>query len=479
MLEESSPVTLPGARENSRAQLWKACLLLALPFALCAGYLFSTGKAFQTFWGGDELDYHWPLMQQFARHLPQVELRYKITATTPRFHLLGACIVRLFGAGLQTMRFLNMLLSLGGVFVLFTTLYRFRRQPLPMATLLTAVFLSSCYFFGYSFRLLTDNMAIVFCLLAMAQLYRFVDPATTRRLPAYLAACAWLCLTILTRQSYMFLCLPCAAILLWSALPPQAKAIGLGGLAMAILPFMGLVVVWRGLVPPGSQERHTHSLLSPYAPALPLMLLGFYAPFFESSRFRSWMDAAAVPSRRWVLPGVMALAGAVIVYLFPLYPLAGQQRRAGYIPEAAWRDVPGYFAGWIYNVGKHLPVLHGNSLLFWVLLPAGLVAAAGYLRGLLPGEGTLPSRLPRLFLLGLLLSSLLNGISSQKYYDALVLVFLVWQARPEKTREPVRIAALVTLIVLFCGYHILLQRPSSAEASQAAASYEVPAPGTG
>ena len=69
------------------------------------------------------------------------------------------------------------------------------------------------------------------------------------------------------------------------------------------------------------------------------------------------------------------------------------------------------------------------------------------------GRGAAPRRrAATLFLLGVLLSSLLNVISCQKYYDGLILLFLLWRSEGEAARDPGRRRLLCGLILLFCVY---------------------------
>ena len=157
-----------------------------------------------------------------------------------------------------------------------------------------------------------------------------------------------------------------------------------------------------------------------------------------------------------------AFVGLVIVALFPLDTMTGQHARAGYIPEVAWFDPPGYFAGWIYTASGHLPILRGNSLLFWVLLPCGLAAAAVMLRALFQRDLTVSARLSSWFLLAILVSSVLNSISVQKYYDGAML-FLVISHYPEG-QAPRRLGkvCLTLMIVIFCLYQVsILRRPQT------------------
>ena len=212
------PTRCPIDQSARRGRSWPWLALLAAPFLICLAVLLVTGWTFPTFWGGDELG-HWELIKWFAASLPRFRAAYPpVTATTPLFHLVWACVVRAFGPQLQLARAGNVLLSIGGVAVLFRTLRRSFGHGRPTAALLCAVFLSSSYYFGYAFRMLTDNMAVVGCLLAMEQLFRFVDPAEPRRLTRFLLGCLWCGLTILTRQSSLILYLPFGLALLASPL---------------------------------------------------------------------------------------------------------------------------------------------------------------------------------------------------------------------------------------------------------------------
>ena len=277
--------------------------------------------------------------------------------------------------------------SLAAVWALFTLLRRSTRHDPPTAALLTTVFLSSCYFFCYSFRWMTDNLALTFCILAMGQLFRFVDPEEPRQLRAFGFACLWYALAMLTRQSYAFMGFPLALALLGSGLPRRATALGLLGIALALLPLAGFVYAWHGLVPPNFQKHHAEGLVHLYPLALPLMLLGFYAPFFEGAAFWRLLRTPSDARFRWLLLAVV-LALAVLCR-FPLAPVVGHRELTPYFPPAVWEPDVGAFAGWLYNVAERLPQPRHNSLVFWVLLPVGVWAAGYFLFDALRRAGTL------------------------------------------------------------------------------------------
>lgn len=446
---------LPVAHARPAAGLsWYWPALLAAPFLVCMAVLLVTGWTFPTFWGDDELS-HWALIRWFAAGFPHFRAAYPATATTPLFHLAGACLVRLAGADLQFLRACNALLSAGGVLVLYGLL---RRRPFghapATAVLLCVVFGSSAYYFGYAFRLLTDNAAVLGCLLAMGELFRFADPAEARPLRRFTVGCGWCGLTILTRQSYVFLYAPFGLALLMAPLTPRQKALGIGAMGLALVPFAALVWAWHGPVPPDFQERHAAGLVHLYPLALPVMLLGLYAPFFFGPVLWRRLRAGTLPPRWWIGPTVgIAVALAVLIF-FPLFPVVNRPDLATYIPTEGRENWSIYFGGWVYALagrGTRFALRH-NSLFFWLVLPLGGAALGWFLP-----EGWRTSsrrRVAALFLMGVLLSSLINAVSSQKYYDALVLLYLAWREDDEVTGDRWRRWCLYALIAVFCAYAV-------------------------
>ncbi len=433
---------------------WRWPALLAAPFVVCLAVLLATGRTFPTFWGDDENN-HWALIRWFAQALPHFRANYPATATTPLFHLVGACIVKLCGAHLQLLRAGNAVLSVGGVLVLYGMLRCTFGHGRATAALLSATVGWSGYYFGYAFRLLTDNMALVGCLLAMWQLFRFVDSDEPRPLRRFLWGCLWVSLTLLTRQSYVFLYVPFGLTLLASPLPPRQKFGGLLALGLSLVPLAALMVAWRGPVPPDYQTLHATGVVHLYPLALPVMLLGLYAPFFFGpTLWRRWR-AGGLPPRWWVGPAVGAAAALAVLVLFPLFPVPDRPDLATYIPEEGRRNWSLYFGGWVYSLagrGGLLTLCH-NNLFFWLTLPAGGAALAWFL----PEMWSAPDarrRVAACFLLGTLFASLINAVSCQKYYDALILLYLVWRSEGEAARDPWRRGLLSVLILIFCAYAV-------------------------
>ncbi len=452
-----APTLLPTGRPESRglsSARWR--WLLAAPFLVVLAVLLATGWTFRTFWDGDEVS-HWALIRWFAEGLPRFKADYPYSATTPFFHLLSAVVVRSVGENLPLVRAFNTLVSIGGVLALFGMLHRTLKHSPATAALLSAVFASSCYFFGYAFRALTDNLAIIGCILAMAALFRFVDPAGPRRQLQFLLGCGGCALAILTRQSYLFLCLPFAVLLLASDLPVGAKLVGVAALGLALVPFAGLVVALRGVGPPDFQVHHTPSPINFYPLALPLMVLGLYVPFFFGPDLGRAFRAGSLDARRCVRPAFGVAAAVAVLVFFPLFPVTGRPELTPYFPSVATVDFSKYFAGSIYAVVDRTPRLSlcHNHLLFWFALPMGAAAAAWLVPSAWHAGGSPHRRVAAWFLLSVLLSSTLNSVSSQKYYDGLVLLFLVWHVRGDLARDAWRRGALLCLIGGFLAYAVV------------------------
>ena len=130
---------------------------------------------------------------------------------------------------------------------------------------LTLAFALSPYFFGASFTLLTDNLAILFALLALERIHRYSQDGS---LAAFATSPA--CATgaaVLTRQSFLWVALgggglPRSAP---SGGPRPGCSAALALLALALAPLAALAIEWNGLVPPSADPPRAGS--APTSPA--------------------------------------------------------------------------------------------------------------------------------------------------------------------------------------------------------------------
>src|SRR5205085_10377996 len=122
------------------------------------------------------------------------------------------------------------------------------------ALVLSILFALSPYVYAISFRLLTDNLALLFSLLALERFERFRE---TERVGPFLVGCLSVAAAILTRQSAAFLVAIAGLYALrggvprrgWLALRERAFAVSAAGASIA--PAGALFLVWHGFVPPG------------------------------------------------------------------------------------------------------------------------------------------------------------------------------------------------------------------------------------
>src|SRR5215210_5725757 len=143
-------------------------LLLAAPFVIGVAVLKGLTVEIDTFHGSDARIYHLPTILQFADRL---DFESYPAAQTPLYHLLFAGWGKVVGFELWRLRLLNVAISYGAVLVLFRLL---RRRGLPdLQSFVLALLLAlSPYYLGASFTLLTDNLALLFGLLALDRLDR-------------------------------------------------------------------------------------------------------------------------------------------------------------------------------------------------------------------------------------------------------------------------------------------------------------------
>jgi hypothetical protein len=419
--------------------------LLALPFLAGIALLKGLTVEVHTFHGNDARLYHLPTILQFADHLGFE--RYP-AAQTPLFHLLFAGWGKLVGFEPWRLRLLNVAISYAAVLVLFRLLAR-RGLPELQSFALALLLALSPYYLGASFTLLTDNLALLFCLLALDRFERFAghDGVAARQ---FALGCLAMGAAVLTRQSFLWLALVAVAYLVRSPLPVERKALGGALVALALAPYAALVAVWGGLVPPGSDPAScglcadrdpltlrtvgfTLALLGIYAavvtgPALVRRLRGFRA---------SWAlrVAARVSGREPPRRGV-AIAAAVGALALLISPLA-------YRPLSA--RTPGD-AGWLWKLSERFPELLGSSLLFWALVPLG--AAALYL--LARREG--PLSMPVVVIAAVLIAALPVGLVYQKYFDPQVLIVVALLARAGDLERPPDFAGIALAGAAFAAY---------------------------
>jgi hypothetical protein len=420
-----------------QAPAWLFPALLALPFLIGIAVLQGLTVEIDTFHGSDARVYQLPTILQLSDRL---DFSAYPSAQTPLYHVLTAWWGELVGFDLWKLRLLNVAFSYGAALALLRLLRRATPLEPWQAFALTLLFTLSPYFFGASFTLLTDNLAILFALLALERIDRFRSDAS---LATFGVACVWIAGAVLTRQSFLWLVPVAAWFLLRSTAPVERRLAGAALLALALAPLAALVVDWGGLVPPTADPASCglctdrpgvgRDSLTLRTVGFTVALIGAYAALVIGPRVMRG------PTRLLAVPGgAVALAAGAGVLLLAISPLA-------YRPI-----VPGQAgdAGYLWQISDRLPVVLGSSLAFWLLVPLGCVAIFVLVRR--AGAGSLPA----VYLAAFLIAALPVGLVYQKYFDPFALLALALLVRPPDLRTRWDYAGIAVLYVAFVAYAI-------------------------
>ena len=357
-------------------------LLLAVPFLIGIAVLRGLTVEIDTFHGSDADVYQLPTIMQFRHGLHFSDYP---SAQTPLFHLVMAGWGKLVGFDLWRLRLLNVAISYGAALALLRLLRRTTSLGEPAAFALTLAFALSPYFFGASFTLLTDNLAILFALLALERIHRYSQDGS---LGAFAVACLCSGAAVLTRQSFLWVALVAAAFLAlreWRS--PARLCAGGALLALSLAPLAALAIEWNGLVPPSADPLSCGLCTDKPGvgrDSLTLRTIGFTLAVLGGYALVVLGPGLARRARVLTLPRSLVLAAvAVGVALLLISPL--EYRPVGVHPGDA---------GYLWQLSKHLPTAAG---LVAAVLGGG---AAGRRRGRVAGPARgldiARQRLPRL-----------------------------------------------------------------------------------
>jgi hypothetical protein len=429
-----APPDAPALVEDSGPR-WLVPVTLAVPFLVAIAATRGLTAALPIFHTADEINYQLPTIRQFAAQLPFPDLGHYVAAQTPLFHLLLAYLGKLIGYELWRLRLLEALISYGLGLSVYALLARRLGLGRLEALALTLLFVLSPYVYGTSFRLLTDNLALLFSVLALERLERFRE---TGRTGPFAAATALIAAAILTRQSAAFL--PAVAGLYALAAPraPAARAGLLALVALAAAPAGALFLTWHGLVPPGGDPAScalcpagraggaSAGALVVQTPELTLATIGLYGAVLFAPAALASLRGPVAGLPRGPLAG--AAAGAILLLAFPARPGA-------------------HAAGLLWNAAGRLPALDGSSLLFWALVP--IAGAVLWIR-----LRDAPRRWPvATLLLCFLAGALVIRFPWQKYVDPYALLILLLTIRPGELSPPRwRAAGAGVLAIGFVAY---------------------------
>jgi hypothetical protein len=453
------PVALRSGALLARAPGWLFPALLALPFLIGIAVLQGLTVEIDTFHGSDARVYQLPTILQLSERL---NFSAYPSAQTPLYHLLTAGWGELVGFELWKLRLLNVAFSYGAALALLRLLRRATPLEPLQAFALTLLFILSPYFFGASFTLLTDNLALLFAVLALERINRFRSNAS---LATFGVACLCIAGAVMTRQSFVWLAPVAGWFLVRSTAPAGRRAAGAALLALALAPLVALVIEWGGLVPPTADPASCglctdrpgvgRDSLTLRTVGFTVALLGAYAAFiFGPGLWRRVRLLRTVPGRTVValaraagalrarsrpsLRVQLALAAGAGILLLAIAPLAYEPIMPGQAGDA----------GYLWKISDRVPVVLGSSLVFWALVPLGCVAVF-----LLVRRAGLES-LPAVYLAAFLIAALPVRLVYQKYFDPFALLALVLLARPPDLRTRWDYAGIALLYVAFVAYAI-------------------------
>lgn len=404
------------------ARLIINAIVLFLPFIIV--YIYTSGLKFglDTDFSFDEHKFHYPTILQFARQLPLPDVRDYNSATTPLFHILMAVCSKAIGTDIHSLRAVNFLITYTSTIFFYNILIQKFKLNWSNSLLFAFIFALSPYYFREAFVILTDNLPVLWLLLFFNYYLRYKNG---REFKWLLLSLLFIMLLCLTRQTYLFICLAIAIDVMLDKITLLAKLKILLLIFIAAIPTFLLFIIWKGLTPPAFQEFHTRdSFINIKAVLYGLCVLGFYALF---------------------IPGV-----GVFKSLF-------QKRRASIIicVLIAWgvlffspliKNVKDF--GYLWYMADVLPDIVGTSLLFWLLLPIGLLT----LLCIWNKEGFC---FFILFLLCLFLSEMPNKFIFQRYYDSSIILSLLFFNARYHVSNNADFARRLILLTFFIAYFVV------------------------
>jgi Dolichyl-phosphate-mannose-protein mannosyltransferase len=430
---------------------WLQRGLLALPFLIGVAVLQGLTVEIDTFHGSDARVYQLPTILQLSERLDFSDYP---SAQTPLYHVLTAWWGELVGFELWKLRLLNVLFSYGMALALLRLLRRATPLESWQAFALTLLFVLSPYVLGTSFTLLTDNLAILFALIALERVHAY---SGSGNLAAFALACVAIAAALLTRQAFIWLAPVAAVFLLHGELRAPGRLLaGAAMLALALVPLGLLALEWNGLVPPSAdpascglcddRQGLAREALTLRTVGFTVALGGAYGALVfgpglvrRLRRLRSSIFARAyveISGRADALRRGVAIAAGVGVLLLVISPLLYKP----ITPEQAGD------AGYLWQLSDRFPELFGSSLLFWALVPLGCIVL--YLLVRRAGIWSLPA----VYLACFLLAALPVRLVYQKYFDPFMLLALALLARPPDLRTRWDYAGIGVLYVAFVAY---------------------------
>jgi hypothetical protein len=391
----------------------RSLLILAVLYVLLTWPVVLSGLVGPEGPANDEVAYHRPTVEQFARQFPLIDISDYPSALAPGYYLFLCSLVKGFGAEIHFLRLVSGLFVLGSI--LLACHFAARHANSRMAFFLVLPLLALPISLRSGMWLLADFPAFFFVVLALGMV-AMERPGPGHFLIAVLAAA----LAVLFRQIHLWVVgivvLSILARTPLRALLPRAIRPSAAGTSWLYLPvavlaaaiplmlLLGLYRVWGGLTPPSYQGRHAG--INPATLSVALALLGLWGPFFVTLP-----GGIGVHFKRKPFTFVLAaLAGILLTLLCP----------------TSYSMEEGRWGGPIWTAASVLPVIAERSILFPPL--AGLGAALVWFLWSRAAERGRPWQA------GLLVISLIavavahagSRLAFQRYLDPPILLLLGW-----------------------------------------------------
>ncbi|MBV6459641.1 MAG: hypothetical protein HONBIEJF_02792 [Fimbriimonadaceae bacterium] len=400
-------------------------LIMAVPFLVVWVAMRGLTDQFLSTSVADEDYYHWPSILQFAQEWPSPDLVNYRSATGPLFHLIFAWFYRC-GMDMWMLRSINMVVSYLGILVLYRIMVQIGTSR-TYALILSTLFAISPYFFGSSFVLMTDNLAVA---LALGSLYGIYLLKSNPKTTTLVWTCLLIAAALMTRQFYAWL-LPPLLWVIYKAPATKIWKVVAALLAVATtIPIGMLMLQWRGPVPPEFQEAHAATGLGDMTGTMLLLsLIGAYSLLIAPSEV---FNRRNVSNRRLWAFIVTVLSTWIALFIKPVPP--GNVRRDG----------------WLVKLSTLVKVKVGaSSILLYLLGAIGL----GYLWRRWPDRRD--HAIPFLCIVGCSLVSLRTTGYFQKYYDPLALIFLFLTLPNFSRRLWIDRVGVAFLFAAFTLFHIV------------------------
>lgn len=400
-----------------------AGVLLFIPFL--SVYIFTAGltKGLDPVFSVDEPTHHYPTILAFAKQWPQFYLKDYNSATTPLFHILLAGISKVIGTDIKTLRLVNFFITYASVVLLFNMLIWRFRLTVQQSFLFAILFALSPYYFREAFVLLTDNLPVLWLLCFFNFYLRYKEEGKER---LFLIAMLFVMLMGLTRQTYLFVCLPILGDILVENISIKQKAQHSFLLFLAVVPTLYFFVLWHGVTPPSFAEWHIRKTsMNPKAILYGLSTIGFYSIFIPGINIFTSLFRRENTLK--IISCILLVWG--ITFFLPMI------------------KSPKDF-GFLWYMAAPFPKVAHSAILFYILEALGVICLLGF--GQKKG-----SQFYILFFLGLFLSETPNDAIFQRYYDNSILLALIFLSAQYFVPHKIDTYRRVSLIAFFVMYFIV------------------------